>query len=144
MQTMLTAKQGAMGRVCASRTGKEQPGNKNTDGCWQHCLPAASWDTATAHTAVNSTTPVCVMVTEMRENTLQEQSMGWLGYETIFFPGFGWNGEWHSSLSLRIAFQCSSHITASCRSMLCYSTVRGAAQTLPQHFHFPPSRDLYK
>lgn len=76
--------------------------------------------------------------------TLQEQSMGWLGYETIFFPGFGWKGEWHSSLSLRIAFHCSSHITASCRSMLCYGTVRGAAQTLPQHFSFPPSQDLYK
>lgn len=30
-------------------------------------------------------------------------------WDTIFFPGFGWKGEWHSSLSLRIAFHCSSH-----------------------------------
>lgn len=123
MQTTLTAKQGATGRVCASRMGKEQPGNKNTDGCWQHCLPAASWDTATTHAAVNSTTPVCVMITEMRENTLQEQSMGWLGYETIFFPGFGWKGEWHSSLSL----------SQDCFSLLLSHHCKLQIHALPRH-----------
>lgn len=86
MQTTLTAKQGAMGRVCASRTGKEQPGNKNTDGCWQHCLPAASWDTATVHTAVNSTTPVCVMITDMKGKHTAGTVNGMAGIWDNFFP----------------------------------------------------------
>lgn len=99
MQTTLTAKQGATGRVCASRMGKEQPGNKNTDGCWQHCFhqphgtrlpPTLQWTQPRQYVWWSQ---------RWRENTLQEQSMGWLGYETIFFPGFGWK-EWHSSLSL--------------------------------------------
>lgn len=122
MQTTLTAKQGATGRVCASKMGKEQPGNKNTDGCWQHCLLSASWDTATARTLQWTQPRQYVWWSQRwRENTLQEQSMGWLGYETIFFPEFGWKGEWHSFLSLRIVLHWSSHSTASCRS------------TLPQH-----------
>lgn len=87
MQTTLTAKQGATGRVCASRMGKEQPGNKNMDGCWQHCLLSASWDTATARTLRWTQPRQSVWWSQRwRENTLQEQSMGWLGYETIFFP----------------------------------------------------------
>lgn len=87
MQTTLTAKQGATGRVCASRMGKEQPGNKNTDGCWQHCLLSASWDMATACTLQWTQPRQYVWWSQRwRENTLQEQSMGWLGYETIFFP----------------------------------------------------------
>lgn len=45
----------------------------------------------------------------------------------IFFPGFGWKGEWHSSLSLRTVFHRSPRSTASCRTTLCYGTVRGAA-----------------
>lgn len=51
------------------------------------------------------------------------------GWDTrqIFFPGFGWKGEWHRSLSLRTVFHCSPCSTASCRTMLCYGTVRGAA-----------------
>lgn len=100
MQTTLTAKQGATGRVCASRMGKEQSGNKYMDGCWQHCLLSASWDTATAHTLRWTQPRQYVWWSQRwRENTLQEQSMGWLGYEAIFFPGFGWKREWHSSLS---------------------------------------------
>lgn len=87
MQTTLTAKQGATGRVCASRTGKEQPGNKNMDGCWQHCLLSASRDMATACTLQWTQPRQYVWWSQRwRENTLQEQSMGWLGYETIFFP----------------------------------------------------------
>lgn len=131
----------ARGRVCALRIGKEQPGNKNMDGCWQHCLLSALWDTATARTLQWTQPRQYVWWSQRwRANTLQEQSMGWLGYETIFFPGFGWKGEWHNSL--RIVFHCSSHSTASCRSMICYGTMSGAAQNPPQHFNFPPSWDF--
>lgn len=96
------------------------------------------------HTAVNSTMPVCEMITKTKGKHTARTVNGMAGiWDNFFFPRFGWKGEWHSSLSLRIVFHCSPHSTASCRSMLCYGTVRGAAQTPPQHFSFPPW-DLYK
>lgn len=48
----------------------------------------------------NSTKLVRVMTTKMKGKHTGRTVNGRLGYETNFFPGFGWKGEWHSSLSL--------------------------------------------
>lgn len=95
------------------------------------------------HTAVNSTTPVCVMITKMKGKHIAKTVNGMAGIWDHFFPRI-WLEEGMAQFSLRIVFHCSSHSTARYRSMPCHGTVREAAQTPPQHFSFPPPQDLYK
>lgn len=90
------------------------------------------------HSAANSTKLVCVMITLMREKHTGRTVNGWLGYKTIFFPGFGWKGEWHSSVSYDWFLLLPLQHCKLQNHTLRQHNEKSSSELFPWHFKFSP------
>lgn len=91
--------------------------------------PYGTWLLVPALHSELSQASVCVMGTGMKAKHTGRTDNGWLGYVTIFVPGFGWKGKWHSSLSQ----DCFISSIAAQQAAECCSPMTAANSSSPLH-----------